>query len=143
MIRGINIVLTITSLLALVGVYVLKYSVEETASQKAALERTIERRQSDLSLLQADWAYLNQPAHIGPIVARHQDQLNLQITQQRQFGALGGLPMRPAPEPPDAQALDQLFEALDAGVDPADVSITATAADQDIPIPATRPSRLQ
>lgn len=117
MIRTLNIVLFCTSLVALIGVYALKYSVGETASEKVQLERQIDRQEGELSLLKADWAYLNQPAHIAPIVARHQPALALEPARQAQFGSLDGLPMRPI-EHPDTAALDELFESLDAGIDP-------------------------
>ncbi len=117
MIRTLNILMVGTSLLGLVGVYGLKYSVEETASEKARIERQIDRQEGELSLLQADWAYLNQPAHIAPIVVRHQEALGLEPARQEQFGSVAGLPMRPV-EQPDTVALDALFESLDAGVDP-------------------------
>jgi hypothetical protein len=117
MIRTLNIVLTLTSVAALVGVYALKYSVEETASAKSAIERTIARQESDLSMLKADWAYLNQPSHIEPIVDRHLEALNLQPLKQSQIGAFDLIPMRsPAP---DTEGLTELLESLEAGVDPA------------------------
>lgn len=121
MIKTLNIVLTGTALLALVGVYGLKYSVEETAKARNDLQRQIETQEADLSLLKADWSYLNQPAHVAPIVARHQEALGLQMIQQAQFVHLDALPMRPAA--PDTEALDALFQSLDAGVDPADQTI--------------------
>lgn len=121
MIKTLNIVLTGTALLALVGVYGLKYSVEETAKARNDLQRQIETQEADLSLLKADWSYLNQPAHVAPIVARHQEALGLQVIQQAQFVHLDALPMRPAA--PDTDALDALFQSLDAGVDPADQTI--------------------
>lgn len=117
MIRTINIVLAITSMMALAGVYALKYSVEETATAKADLERKIERQKGDLSLLKADWAYLNQPGHIGPIVQRHQDALNLQPVSAKQFASIDVIPMRP--QQTDTKALDDLFKSLESGVDPA------------------------
>lgn len=117
MIRTLNIVLLATSIAGLIGVYALKFSVEDTAAEKRALERKISLQEGDLSLLKADWAYLNQPAHVGPIVARHVETLGLVAASQKQFGGFDGLPMRlPAP---DAHALDDLFESLEAGVDPA------------------------
>jgi hypothetical protein len=116
MIRALNAVMLFTSLAGLVGVYALKYSVEDIASDKVTLERRIERQNGQLSLLQADWAYLNQPAHVAPIVARHQDALKLSFTRQEQFSGMGNLPMRPAA--PDTAAMDALFETLDSGVDP-------------------------
>ena len=117
MIRTLNVLMVGTSLLGLVGVYGLKYSVEETASEKARIERQIDRQEGELSLLKADWAYLNQPAHVEPIVARHQQALGLEPVKQQQFGTLEGLPMRPV-EAPNTAALDALFESLDAGIDP-------------------------
>ena len=124
MIKTLNIIMVCTSLAGLVGVYTLKYAVEETASTKAALERQIERQESDLSLLQADWSYLNQPAHVAPIVARHQAALDLEPVQQEQFGHFEDLPMRPVAAP-DTEALDALFESLAAGVDPIEQLIEA------------------
>jgi hypothetical protein len=116
MIRTLNVLFVCTSICALVGVYALKYSVEETATQKAALERQIDRQQGDLSLLKADWAFLNQPANVAPIVMRHTAELNLQTLAQEQFGRFDLLPMRL--KAPDSNALDSLFESLNSGVDP-------------------------
>ncbi len=116
MIRALNIILLASSAICFAGVYVLKASVEETASAKAQLERTIAQQEGDLSLLKADWALLNQPAHIAPIVARHAAALGLQPIAQSQFGAIEALPMRP--EAPDTAGLDDLFRSLEEGIDP-------------------------
>jgi len=121
MIRKLNIVLMLTSAIAFVAVYGLKYSVEEVAKNKLELERHMDQQKAQLSLLQADWSYLNQPGYIQPIVERHLDQLNLQPIKQTQFGALTELPMRPVQ--PDTTAMTALFQSLDAGVDPADKPI--------------------
>ena len=118
MIRKLNIVLMLTSVAAFVAVYGLKYSVEEIAKGKLALERHIEQQKGQLSLLEADWSYLNQPGYIQPIVERHLDQLDLQPIKQAQFGSLSQLPMRPVQ--PDTSAMTALFQSLSAGVDPAD-----------------------
>jgi hypothetical protein len=124
MIRTLNVILTFTSALALIGVYGLKYSVEETAGEKAAIERQIERQEGQLSLLKADWAYLNQPAHVAPIVARHAEALGLVPIEPEQFGSFADLPMRPVVAK-DTVALDSLFESLAAGVDPIEQLIEA------------------
>ena len=121
MIRKLNILLMLTSSIAFVAVYGLKYSVEEIAKSKLSLERQIEKQQGQLSLLKADWSYLNQPGYIQPIVMRHQDQLDLQPIKQAQFGDLSDLPMRPIQ--PDTEAMTALFSSLEAGVDPADKKI--------------------
>ena len=124
MIRTLNIIMVCTSIAGLIGVYALKYAVEETASEKAAIERRIDRQEGELSLLKADWAYLNQPAHVAPIIARHAEALGLAPTRQDQFGSIDALPMRPVVEN-DTAALDTLFESLEAGIDPIEQLIEA------------------
>jgi hypothetical protein len=124
MIRTFNIIMVCSSLAVLTGVYALKYTVGETASEKIRLEKQIEKMQGELSLLQADWAYLNQPAHVGPIVKRHLAVLNLQSTKPEQFGGFDQLPMRPIVQQ-DTAALDELFLSLDAGIDPIEQLIRA------------------
>jgi hypothetical protein len=116
MIRSLNIFLVCTSIVTLVAVYALKYSAEDVAAEKVTMQRTIERQQADLSLLKADWAFLNQPANVAPIVNRHVAELNLQTLSQDQFGGIDLLPMRM--KAPDTNALDSLFESLNSGVDP-------------------------
>jgi hypothetical protein len=117
MIRALNALLLCTSIVGLVGVYALKYAVEETAAETRALTRQIDRQEGELSLLKADWAYLNQPAHVGPIIARHAEALGLQPLDPEQFGSIGDLPMRPVVAK-DTAALDSLFQSLEMGIDP-------------------------
>ena len=116
MIRTLNILLVCTSIGLLVGVYSLKYSVEDVAAEKVTLQRTIERQGADLSLLKADWAFLNQPANVAPVVTRHTAELSLQTLSQDQFGGFDNLPLRL--KAPDENALDSLFQSLNSGVDP-------------------------
>jgi len=126
MIRGLNIILSVTSLLALGGVYTLKYTTADTASEKLALERTVDRQEADLSIVKADWAYLTQPGHIGPMVRRHVDVLELEIVEQKQFVRFEDLPMRVAATTDDAD-LTALFEALEQGIDPIAALIEASS----------------
>lgn len=125
MIKTLNFILVCTSLVGLVGVYALKFQVEDTAATKSALERRIERQQASLSLLEAEWAYLNQPTHVAPIVARHQDVLALQPSKPTQFAQMDTLPMRPVVQP-DTTALDDLFLSLESGIDPIEQLIEAS-----------------
>jgi hypothetical protein len=124
MIRTLNVILLCTSIAGLVGVYALKYAVEETAAEKAALVRQIDRQEGELSLVKADWAYLNQPAHVGPIIARHAEALGLEAMQPTQFGSIDALPMRPVIAN-DTGALDSLFQSLEMGIDPIEQLIQA------------------
>lgn len=116
MIRTLNLVLLVTMMLALVGVYALKAQVEGTAERKGALEHKITQQKGQLSMLEADWAVLQQPARLAPIIARHREELNLAEIQPEQYTSFAQLPMRPAA--PDPQAITVLLKALEAGVDP-------------------------
>lgn len=118
MIRNLNIILIFTSVLMLAGVYTLKFSIENTASQRTALLVEIDAQEGQLSLLKADEAVLNQPGHIEPIVRRHELALAIAPVKQQQFGAFADLPMRPVK--PNSAAMNSLFEALESGIDPID-----------------------
>lgn len=127
MIRSINIFLLFVSVAMLAGVYALKFSIEGTAAERTALMAKINEQEGELSLLKADWAVLNQPAHIDPIVKRHQEVLGLTPVAQEQFGSFASLPMRPAK--PDAASMDALFEAIAEGVDPIDAILELEGAE--------------
>lgn len=118
MIRSINIFLIFLSIAMLAGVYALKFSIEGTAAERTALSAKISEQEGELSLLKADWAVLNQPGYIDPIVRRHEVELAIGPVAQEQFGSFADLPMRPAR--PDSAAMDALFEAIAAGSDPID-----------------------
>ena len=118
MIRNLNIILIFTSALMLAGVYTLKFSIENTASERTELIALIDSQEGELSLVKADEAVLSQPGHIEPIVRRHQLALAIEPVKQEQFGAFDALPMRPVK--PNTAAMDSLFESLEAGIDPID-----------------------
>ena len=118
MIRNLNIFLIFTSVLMLAGVYALKFSIENTASERTALIAEIDSQEGQLSLVKADEAVLSKPGHIEPIVRRHELALAIAPVKQEQFGAFADLPMRPAK--PNTSAMDSLFESLEAGIDPID-----------------------
>ena len=118
MIRNLNIILIFISAVMLSGVYALKFSIENTASERTALIAEIDSQEGQLSLLKADEAVLSQPGHIEPIVRRHEFALAIAPVKQEQFGAFADLPMRPVK--PNTSAMDALFESLEAGIDPID-----------------------
>ena len=118
MIRNLNIILIFTSVLMLAGVYALKFSIENTASERTELIALIDSQEGELSLVKADEAVLSQPGHIEPIVRRHELALAIAPVKQEQFGAFADLPMRPVK--PNTSAMDSLFESLEAGIDPID-----------------------
>ncbi|WMT85843.1 hypothetical protein NO932_13015 [Pelagibacterium sp. 26DY04] len=113
----LNIILGIVAVIAVVAVYSQKHMAELTAEEIGRIEAAIAKQQADLSILKADWAYLNQPTHIQPIIDRHNDVLNLQVAEVEQFGSFSDLPMRPQ-QRLDTEALDALFETIEEGEDP-------------------------
>lgn len=113
----LNLVLAVISVLAVVAVYSQKHVAELTAEQIGRINSAMSRQQADLSILKADWAYLNQPTQIQPIIERHNDVLGLQIAQAKQFGNFADLPMRPQ-QRLDTDSLNALFETIEAGEDP-------------------------
>ncbi len=126
MIRGLNIILLIACISSLAGVYAIKYETLELANQIAALKKEGNSLNNDISLLEADWAYFNQPSYIEPVVRRHQEKLELNILNQDQFININDIPMR-VEEDLDDKALTALFEALDRGIDPIAVLIEANS----------------
>lgn len=116
MIRGLNILLLATSIFALVAVYGIKFASERIEEEKMDLGREVAQQQAQLSVLQADWAYFNQPSYVAPIVERNAEALNLQILAAEQYGSIEDIPMRP--QIINDGALTALFAALDEGIDP-------------------------
>lgn len=113
----LNLLLAALSVIAVVAVYSQKHFAELTAEEIASVEAVIAKQQADLSILKADWAYLNQPTQIQPIIERHNELLNLQVAEATQFGQFSDLPMRPE-QRLDTDALNSLFETIEAGEDP-------------------------
>jgi cell division protein FtsL len=117
MIRMVNLFLGLGCAVALVAVYGLKYQAEATAGELKKLEISMAAKKNQLWLLKADWAYLNQPSAIEPIVVRHAEALGIEPITAAQFGTIEQVPLRPAEI--DPLALEALLLSLEAGLDPA------------------------
>ena len=126
MIRGLNVILMISSIFALVGVYGIKFQTEAIEEEKLSLVHAVQKQEGQLSVLKADWAHFSQPSFIAPLVERHNDVLELQTLQAKQFGSIADLPMRP--EQLNDEGLTALLEALDAGIDPIGDKLTEILA---------------
>ncbi len=126
MIKWLNIILLFACIASLAGVYVVKFETIELTKQKNSYFNKGEQLKNDISMLKADWSFLNQPSYIEPVVRRHQVDLGLDILEQSQFININDIPMRKETSLDDA-ALTALFEALDSGVDPIAVLIEASS----------------
>ena len=82
---------------AAVGVYFVKYIVEDVQREVAKLETQVASEDESLHLLNAEWAYLNRPERLHELADKH---LMLQPLDSRQIQDVGVLPAAfEAPEP--------------------------------------------
>lgn len=94
---------TLLALVMLAGVssalYKLKYKVQTLDREALALQRQILAEREAIRLLEADWAYLNQPERLQALAERH---LTLGPIDPRQFVTVDAIPARlvPLPETP-------------------------------------------
>ena len=118
MIRALQVISVLAAAGAAVFVFQIKYRAEAVADEAADLQRSLDQENETLSLLQAEWSLLIQPARVQDLVQRHAELLQLTPLDPGQITKLENLPMRPkGPEPDDEAALSAILEgaAADAG----------------------------
>ena len=94
MIRLISLI-AILSLAAVSGtLYKLKYKVQSLDRESLVLQRQILAEREAIRLLDADWAYLNQPDRLQVLAERH---LTLGPIDPRQFAMIASIPARIVP----------------------------------------------
>ena len=71
------------------GLYHLKHEVQALEDQLFRVNRSILAEQEAIHVLHAEWSYMNQPARLQALAARH---LDLQPTKPAQLGTLATLP---------------------------------------------------
>jgi hypothetical protein len=115
MIRWLQVLSVIAAAGAAVFVFQIKYRAEAVADHASDLQRTLDAENETLSLLQAEWSLLIQPARVQDLVERHAELLKLTPLDPAQITKLENLPMRPkGPEPDDEAALSAILEGVDA-----------------------------
>lgn len=72
-----------------IGVYLVKYSVEDVQRDMKTLKRDLAVEKESLHLLNAEWAYLNRPDRLRRLADRH---LELEPMDSRRIGNVGVLP---------------------------------------------------
>jgi hypothetical protein len=116
MTRWLQVVSVIAAAGAAVFVFQVKYRAEAVAEDAARLQREVDQENETLSLLEAEWSLLIQPARVQALVERHADLLKLQPLDPMQITKLENLPMRPrGPAPEDESALSAILEGQLAG----------------------------
>lgn len=111
MMRWLQVLSVVAAAGAAVFVFQVKYRAESVAQRAAELQRQVEQENETLSLLEAEWSLLIQPARVQELVTRHSELLKLQPLDPTQITRIENLPMRPVgPEPDDAAALSAILE---------------------------------
>ncbi len=75
------------------GLFHVKYQVQDLEEELARLNAAILKEQQQIHVLRAEWSYLNTPARLEELAARH---LDLGPIETAQIGSLSSLPWRPA-----------------------------------------------
>lgn len=87
--------------------YKVNYAAQDALDRVAELRRDIARERDAIRVLEAEWAWLNQPARLRALIDAHGAPLGLAPMSGARYAALSELPHRAeaAPEPlaaPDA-----------------------------------------
>ena len=110
MIRCLQVVSSLAAAGAAIFVFQVKYRAEAVAEHAAELQRTLDQEREAVSLLQAEWSMLIQPARVQALVDRHADLLQLKPLDPAQITRIENLPMRPkGPVPEDESALSAIL----------------------------------
>jgi hypothetical protein len=78
-----------------IGLFQLKYRVQELEQNLAQTNRDILTNEEAIHVLKADWSYLNRPEKIDPLARRF---LGLSPLTGSQYVTIADLPMRAAPQ---------------------------------------------
>jgi hypothetical protein len=104
MMRWLQVVSVIAAASAAVFVFHVKYRAEAVAERATKLERELDQEKETISLLEAEWSLLIQPARVQELAERHSDRLQLQPLDPEQITKMENLPMRPSGPAPDDEA---------------------------------------
>ncbi|MFZ2102807.1 MAG: hypothetical protein WAU86_19810 [Oricola sp.] len=117
MMRVINIVLVVLMLGAATWTYNVKHTAERNLADIRDLEQRINLEKDTISLLEADWSLLDQPARLQALSDLYATELQLRPTEPRQIVHPNELPA-----PPEIPAGDGIADII-AGAAP-DTSVT-------------------
>jgi hypothetical protein len=85
--------------------YRVNYATQEALNRVADLEAEIAREREALSVLQAEWAYLNRPDRLRLLVDANAEALGLVPLDPAQYGETAMVPFPPEPESEAADLL--------------------------------------
>jgi hypothetical protein len=82
--------------------YRVNYSAQEAANRLADLRSTVAREREALSVLRAEWAFLNRPDRLSGLVEGRGADLGLAPISPEQFGEVANVAFPPEPADSDA-----------------------------------------
>lgn len=80
--------------------YRVNYATQDALNRVADLRGEIAEEREALSVLRAEWGYLNRPDRLRALVRDNAEALGLADLTPEQFGAATDAPFPPAPPPP-------------------------------------------
>lgn len=95
MIRGMTVLWALLAVVAGVAMFLVKYEVQSLEEDLRQVNRAIRTDRQQIHVLQAEWAYLNQPDRLRAMAEKH---LNLKPLDPTQVISMSALPPRPRPE---------------------------------------------
>lgn len=111
-----KVFLYVVSLIGVLGLaywaYQTGYETRATLRQVQKLERDLGGAYEELSLLQAEWAYLNRPDRLRELTVMNFERLELMELAPEQFGIVGQVAYPVPVEEDPARDLSELSETL-------------------------------
>ncbi len=81
--------------------YRVNYTTQEAANRLADLRSTLAREREAMSVLRAEWAFLNRPDRLSGLVANRGADLGLVPMSPQQFGEVANVPYPPESDDTD------------------------------------------
>jgi len=115
------------------GSYWIKYDTQERLAEIESLRDRISQEHERIAILEAEWAWLNNPDRLARLAEEHADELGLQPLDGAQFGSVGEI--APPPESPDyeREVIEQLLAEVMTGAE----GVAPPAAPAPMPRPQT------
>ena len=93
MVRRTTVLFVFLAAALSLALFSLKYQVQDLEDEFVSLNRSILAERRAMHVLEAEWSYLNDPARLGPLAARH---LGLRPVESEQLGTFATLSVLPS-----------------------------------------------
>lgn len=116
--RSVSYVLALCLVVAFAfGSYWIKYDTRDRLAEIESLRDQISREHERIAILNAEWAWLNNPDRLASLAARESAALGLAPIDGAQFGAVAEIAPLPALEDEEREEIEQLVAAALTGAE--------------------------